>query len=98
VFVVSIPNYGVTPFGVQKGEDRIRQELLQYDAIADSISSIYNIPFINITPSSEKAKNDLSYIASDELHPSGKQYSEWVDSIIPTVKSIIKSNEENNQN
>lgn len=91
VFVVSIPNYGVTPFGMQKGEDRIRQELLRYDAIADSISSLYEIPFINITPSSEKAKDDMSYIAKDKLHPSGKQYSEWVERIIPVVESIIKS-------
>ena len=39
VFVVSIPNYGVTPFGMEKGEEKTRQELLVYDAIADSISS-----------------------------------------------------------
>lgn len=89
VFVVSIPNYGVTPFGMEKGEDRIRNELLIYDAIADSISSEFNIPFINITPISEKAKTDASYIASDQLHPSGKQYSEWVDLMLPRVKEIL---------
>jgi len=91
VFVVSIPNYGVTPFGMKKGEDRIRNELLIYDAIADSISSEFNIPFINITPISEKAKTDASYIAPDQLHPSGKQYSEWVDLILPRVKKILNS-------
>jgi lysophospholipase L1-like esterase len=90
VFVVSIPNYGVTPFGIEKGENKIRQELLIYDAIADSISSIYNVPFVNITPVSEKAKADGSYIADDELHPSGKQYSEWVELIIPVAKAILK--------
>lgn len=74
VFVVSIPNYGVTPFGMQKGEDRKRQELLRYDSIADSISSLYDVRFINIAPYSEKAKGDMSYVAIDELHPSGKQY------------------------
>jgi len=89
VFVVSIPNYGVTPFGIQKGENRIRQELLRYDIIADSISALYSVPFINITPSSEKAKTDDSYIASDELHPSGKQYCEWVNSILPIVEDIL---------
>lgn len=94
VFVVSIPNYGVTPFGMGKGEDRIRQELLVYDSIADSISSEYGIPFINITPVSEKAKSDPSYIASDELHPSGKQYSEWVELILPKVKMILKADQE----
>ena len=91
VFVVSIPNYGVTPFGIEKGEEKIRQELLVYDSIADSISSAYNIPFINITPISEKAKKDSSYIASDQLHPSGKQYSEWVDLILPKVKLMLNT-------
>ncbi|MEQ9090697.1 MAG: SGNH/GDSL hydrolase family protein [Balneola sp.] len=91
VFVVSIPNYGVTPFGIKKGEEKIRQELLVYDAIADSISSELNIPFVNITPVSEKAKEDPSYIASDQLHPSGKQYKEWVDLILPEVKLILES-------
>lgn len=91
VFVVSIPNYGVTPFGIEKGEEKIRQQLLVYDAIADSISSELNIPFVNITPVSEKAKEDPSYIASDQLHPSGKQYKEWVDLILPEVKLILES-------
>jgi len=91
VFVVSIPNYGVTPFGMEKGEDKIRQELLIYDSIADSISSEFDIPFINITPVSEKAKSDASYIASDQLHPSGKQYTEWVEVILPKVKMILRT-------
>ncbi len=89
VFVVSIPNYGVTPFGL-RNEDKIRQELLNYDAIADSISSEYGIPFIDITPISERARNDASLIAGDNLHPSGKMYSLWVREMLPTVKSILE--------
>tara|TARA_R110000868_G_scaffold304437_7_gene565066 strand:- start:46374 stop:47090 length:717 start_codon:yes stop_codon:yes gene_type:complete len=90
VFVVSIPNYGVTPFGQTKGEDKIRQELLEYDAIASHIALEYGIPFVNITPISEKAKQVTSLIASDELHPSGKMYSEWVHEILPTVLSLLE--------
>ncbi len=86
VFVVSIPNYGVTPFGVKKGEEKIRLELKEYDNIAKQISSEYGIPFVNITPISEKAKTDSSLIANDQLHPSGKMYSEWVREILLVVK------------
>ncbi len=89
VFVVSIPNYGVTPFGIKKGEHKIRKELLEYDAIAEQISSEYGIPFVDITPISEKAKSDYSLIAHDQLHPSGKMYSEWVHEILPVVKSLL---------
>lgn len=91
VFVVSIPNYGVTPFGL-KNEDKIRQELLNYDVIADSICSEYGIPFIDITPISERAKTDVSLIAEDNLHPSGKMYSLWVQEMLPTVKSMLEKN------
>ena len=70
VFVVSIPNYGVTPFGESLGEDRIREELLYYDAIADSIAQTVGIPFVNITPISEDATTNPGLIAGDQLHPS----------------------------
>ncbi len=90
VFVVSIPNYGVTPFGQSRGEDKIRQELLGYDAIAEQISSEYGIPFVNITPISEGAKTDPSLIAEDQLHPSGKMYSLWVQEMLSTVVSLIE--------
>lgn len=89
VFVVSIPNYGVTPFGIQKGEDRIRAELLEYDAIAKQISSEHGIPFVNITPISEDAKTNADLIAEDELHPSGKMYSQWTSKIIPIVTPLL---------
>lgn len=90
VFVVSIPNYGVTPFGQQRGEDRIRQELLEYDAIADSIAASYGIPFVNITPISEGAKEDETLVADDNLHPSGKQYTLWVEEILPVVLQLLE--------
>lgn len=90
VFVVSIPNYGVTPFGQTRGEEIIRKELLEYDSIAKKIAAEYDIPFINITPISEKAKQDNSLIASDKLHPSGSMYSEWVHEILPTVLSLLE--------
>lgn len=89
VFVVSIPNYGVTPFGIQKGEEKIRTELLRYDAIAEQISSGYGIPFVNITPISEGAKTNADLIAEDELHPSGKMYSQWTSKILPVATSLL---------
>ena len=90
VFMVSIPNYGVTPFGQSRGEDKIRTELLEYDRFAAELAALHGIPFFNITPISEKAKTDATYIASDQLHPSGKMYSEWVELMLPDVITIIE--------
>lgn len=89
VFVVSIPNYGVTPFGQSQGEERIRNELLSYDAVAESISASYGVAFVNITPISEEAKVNPSLIASDRLHPSGSMYTRWVEKVLPVAKNIM---------
>lgn len=89
VFVISIPNYGVTPFAQSKDPDYIRRKITEYNGIAEEISSEYDIPFINITPISELAEDDLSLLASDELHPSAKMYSMWIDEMLPTITEIL---------
>ena len=58
VFVVSIPDYGKTPFGAKK-ESKIEKELNEYNRIAKHISLSYGIPFFNITPISREAKERL---------------------------------------
>lgn len=84
VFVVSIPDYAYTPFG--NGSNRVSQQTDRYNYIGDSISSIYQVQFHNITPISRQglAKPDL--VAGDNLHPSGKQYGLWVEQIINEMK------------
>ena len=91
IFAVSIPNYGVTPFGQTRGEDTIRAELLAYDAKAKEICTRYGIPFFDITPISEEAKNNSELIAEDQLHPSGLQYTKWVRSFASQVAKLISN-------
>lgn len=90
VFVVSIPNYGVTPFAQSKNPVIIRQEIAVYNDIAKGISAEYNIPFVNITTISEQAADDASLLASDDLHPSKKMYAMWVHEMLPTVINMIR--------
>ncbi|MDR9415451.1 MAG: SGNH/GDSL hydrolase family protein [Gracilimonas sp.] len=91
VLVISIPNYGVTPFGQSRNPVVIRQELQVYNDIAKKISVGKNIPFVNITPASELAKNDPSLLASDDLHPSAKMYAMWVEEMLPTIIKILSN-------
>ncbi|MDZ7659330.1 SGNH/GDSL hydrolase family protein [Fodinibius sp.] len=85
VFVVSIPNYGATPFGQIRNPEQIRQELKQYNETAESIAQEYEITFIDITPISEKALDNPELTASDDLHPSGKMYQLWVSKMLPSI-------------
>lgn len=89
VFVVSIPNYGVTPFGQSRDSEKIRTELIEYNRIAEEISTDYGTPFINITTISELADDDLTLLAPDQLHPSASMYSKWVSKMLPEVQAIL---------
>ncbi|SNS77620.1 Lysophospholipase L1 [Ekhidna lutea] len=93
VMVVSIPDYGVTPFATKKmlDEEKIARELDNYNAIAEKITKLRDVKFIDITPGSKKAKDDPSLIASDGLHPSGKMYTQWVDQMYEHVFNNLSS-------
>lgn len=93
VWVISIPNYGVTPFAESRNPVIIRQEIQVYNGIAKEIASEYGIPFVDITPISELAADDTSLLASDELHPSAQMYAMWVEEMLPTVTQILNTND-----
>lgn len=93
VVVISIPNYGVTPFGQSRDPVIIRQEIQIYNSVAEQFALDYGIPFIDVTGISELAENDTSLIASDNLHPSAKMYAMWVKELLPIVTNIVRSNE-----
>lgn len=89
IFIVSIPDYGKTPFGASK-EAKIEKELKAYNKVNKAIAKKYNIQYFNITPISAKAKNDPELVADDTLHPSGKMYKAWVDMMFNKVLKMVK--------
>ncbi len=90
VFVVSIPNYGVTPFGQEKNPQKITKELRRYNKTALQISQKNNVTFVNITPISEDAIDNPKLIAEDGLHPSGIMYQQWVSKMLPSILPKLK--------
>ena len=90
VFVVSIPDYGVTPFGQKKNPTEIASEIDIYNKKASEIAETYGVVFINITDISKLALGDETLVSGDGLHPSGKMYSQWVERILPQVEALIK--------
>ena len=89
VFVVSIPDYGVTPFGKPYSEN-IRKEIDMYNDYISVQCEEKGIPFINITEISRELGDSDGALASDNLHPSGSQYTEWMDVILPTVIELLE--------
>lgn len=84
VFVVSIPDYGFTPFGKEK-QEKITKELNDYNRVNKEITTKKGVKYFNITEISRKGFEDPALVASDGLHPSGKMYSEWVKVIMANL-------------
>jgi lysophospholipase L1-like esterase len=82
VIVVSIPDYGFTPFG-KESRERISKELQAFNNINRQVAIRHGIAWFDITPISKKGLEQPDLVAEDGLHPSGKMYSEWVDLIVP---------------
>jgi lysophospholipase L1-like esterase len=84
VRVLSIPDWGVTPFAEKEGRlaENVTKEIGAFNTAGLEISEKLGVVFINITPHSRLATTNLSLLAEDGLHPSGKMYAEWVQQLI----------------
>lgn len=89
VAVISIPDYGVTPFARENGKDipRIAAELDLFNSISKMAAERAGAMFYDITFWTRQAAGDPSYLADDGLHPSSKEYSRWAAVIIETLRS-----------
>lgn len=86
VFVLSIPDYGYTPYG-STNQMGISQELMLFNEACRSITLSKGVSHCNITPISQQWPAIDKLIASDNLHPSGFQYQLWVESFFEQVIS-----------
>jgi len=89
VVVVSIPDWGVTPFATGRDRAQIASEIDAYNAANKQIALQYNVHYIDITPWTREAATDNSLLASDGLHPSGKEYKRWAENISLFFKSKL---------
>lgn len=81
VVILSIPDWGVTPFATGRDREQIATEIDAYNAANKAIALQYNIHYIDITPWTREAATDNSLLAADGLHPSGKEYKRWAERV-----------------
>lgn len=81
VFVVSIPDYGYTPFG-KSNQEKISRELDAFNAVNKTVAEKLGVRYFYITDISRRGLTEPELVAKDGLHPSGKMYAEWVDLIM----------------
>ncbi|SFD51450.1 Lysophospholipase L1 [Spirosoma endophyticum] len=90
VFVLSTPDWGVSPYAAGQNKINIAQDIDQFNTIAKDECHKVSIAYIDITPLSRSAAGDDSQFASDGLHYSGKQMKLWAEKALPVVKALLK--------
>lgn len=89
VFVLSIPDWGVTPYADGRDREKIAHEIDEYNTINKQIAGQYKVHYIDITPGTREAATDHSLLTTDNLHPSGKDYGRWAEKLAEKVGEVI---------
>lgn len=89
VFVLSIPDYSVTPFAQGNDTTLIRQQLDRFNAVNKEVSYQFGVSYTDITPSTRQARYDKTLLAYDSLHPSGKEYAKWAHLLAPKIRQVF---------
>ena len=89
VFVLSIPDWGVTPFAEGRNRKEIATEIDAYNTVCEASAKQFQTNFINITDSQRDDGNKTEFLAADGLHPSGREYKKWADKLTDAVLKEI---------
>lgn len=81
VFVVSIPDYGYTPYGKAR-QVEISKALDHFNEVNEKITKKHDVRYFYITDISRRGLDHPDLVALDGLHPSGKMYALWVERIV----------------
>ena len=91
IVVVSTPDYTRTPAGASFGDPvQQRAAIAQYNGIERDAAEARGIAFVDISSVADRADTDATLVARDGLHPSGVQYSGWVDLVAPVVAALLQ--------
>jgi len=84
VFLLSIPDYAFTTFGLSLGESgaSVSKAIDRFNVINSTVSRDFRVARLNVTPISRQALDDTTLLAEDGLHPSAKQYGLWVRALL----------------
>lgn len=77
VFVLSIPDWGITPFAEGRNRKQVADEIDACNNVCETSAAAFKTHFINIITSQRADGNKTEFLAADGLHPSGKEYNKW---------------------
>ncbi|ALN63434.1 GDSL-like Lipase/Acylhydrolase family protein [Lysobacter antibioticus] len=93
VLVLSIPDWGATPFGAsdKRSPATIGAELDVFNQAARDICTRHGVAFVDITPVSRARGSEAAMVAEDGLHPSAAMYTQWTELAVPVAQRLLAS-------
>lgn len=91
VVVVSIPDWGVTPFAADRNRAQIATDIVRFNAVNREEAERLGAHYADVLSVSREAGTDPALTAADGLHPSGAMYRRWVDVILPKARLALGS-------
>jgi lysophospholipase L1-like esterase len=90
VVVLSIPDWGFTPFAADRDTEPISQQIDEFNAVNREETESAGAHYVDVTIISRMAMDDFELITGDRLHPSGKMYAMWAEKILPVALEILQ--------
>ncbi len=86
VIVLSIPDWGMTPFNKERDIATVSAQIDELNHINKEIAARFGTYYIDITASTRSHAHDETYLAPDLLHYSAKEYAVWATKIAELLK------------
>ena len=91
VFVISIPDWGITPFASGRDRKEIANEIDAYNLVCEKNAKAEGANFINITDAYRIDGAKPDYLSVDGLHPSKLEYTKWAIKLTQQITNIFAS-------
>jgi lysophospholipase L1-like esterase len=91
VMVVSIPDWGTTPFAAHEGRDAaaMARAIDGFNAVARGEVTRTGARWVDVTTISRRP-DSRGELVDDGLHPSSAQYARWVEAILPVARAALR--------
>ena|SRR5258708_5563379 len=87
VFVLSIPDWGYSPFAATRDKNLISGEIDAFNAVAEQITQQQKVHFIDITTHSRTEGATPESFVADGLHPASATYRAWAQHVADAINA-----------
>lgn len=90
VFVLSIPDWGVTPFAEGRDKRKIAIEIDAFNKVCETSAKQFQVTYIDITGSQREDGHKPDFLVADGLHPSGREYAKWAGKLSASILKELR--------